>query len=721
MKFSYNWLKEYLSEAPEPQQLADDLMMRAFEVESVEKRKNDWVLEIKILPNRAFDCLSYLGIAREIAAIAKIKFVEPRFELKEEPELKAKDFLRVEIKDAKLCPRYSARVMLDVKVGESPPRLKEKLEACGLRPINNIVDITNFVMLECGQPLHAFDLDKMTPTGVIPSEARDPELRQPSTGLFRSARNDKCLIIVRRAQKEEKILTLDESRAERILNETILVIADAQKAIAIAGVKGGRGTEIDGKTTRVVLEAANFNPVSIRRSSKALGLRTDASSRFENGVDSNLTVFALNRAAALISELAGGKVADGIVDVSFASHGPCLVTLSHKYLESLLGVKIDSKTVLDILSRLDLPAKILQKNNEIFYEVLVPSRRNDLQTSEDLIEEIGRLYGYENISASMPEGVLLPALRGEDLIMSEEIRNIMAGLGHFEVYNYSFISENEKTAFHFQNLAEVINPLSQEQKYLRPNMSAGLLKNLKENLRHWHTAHSRGRALRLFEIGNVFWRQPAGIVEAPKIGGLVYLTGNAKNQAFYEAKGVLEILLNKLALSDVWEDNHLQDGMPSNWDFVFNHQKTAQLKVGQKLLGWLGVVNQQLLDDLEIAGEPVIFEIDFIKLVELVGEERSYQSPSKYPAVIRDLALLVPAETKIEEVLNILEETGGELLQDTDLFDIYEGEDLADEQKSLAFHLIFQSNERNLSEVEVNKLMEKIITAAETEGWETRK
>lgn len=706
MKFSYNWLKEYVSKISPPQRVAADLTMGIFEVENVEQLNNDWLLDIKVLSNRAHDCLSHLGIVREIAALSSNKFNEPAAKPKEDKSLKIKDFLSVEVKEPKLCPRYSARVLVDIKVGDSPQWMQERLKTCGLRPINNIVDITNYVMLECGQPLHAFDLDKINTKGT----------NTDTKGTKR--------IIVRRAQKGEEIMTLDEGQAKRILNENVLVIADEKRAIGIAGIKGGKGTEIDVQTRRIALEAANFNPVNIRQSSKFLNLRTDASWRFENSPDINLTVWALDRAAQLITELAGGRVASGIIDVAAQVQKPWSAAVAHSYIESLLGIKIKTEQVLQIFACLDLPVKQIKKARDVYYEVKVPTRRADLLNQEDLIEEIGRLFGYQNIPAKMPAGELIGALENEQLFYLDEIKDILVGLGYSEVYNYSLIGEADKKLYDLKDLAELANPLSQEQKYFRPNLAVGLVKNLQANLKYFQSASSgwQAEALRLFEEGHVFSLQGKKIIEQRKIGGLVYLPDSRlKDRAFYELKGTIEILFNKLGLTDIWNDDYIQEGLPANWRLVLHPSKSAQIKVGQEMIGFIGEPNPLILSQMEIEGRPAIFEFDFARIVELIDEEKIYQTPSKYPAITRDLSLLVEANTKVEEVINEIENAAGELLEDVDLFDIYEGEDLSEEQKSLAFHLIWQSDERNLTDAEVSKLMEKIIKAIEEKGWEVRK
>lgn len=697
MKFSYNWLSEYIDKIPPIKQLVSDLTMRSFEIDSFGQEGKDWIVDIKVLPNRAFDCLSHLGMAQEIAAVANRKFKEPKTVLKEEKSLNINNFLSVEVKEKKLCPRYSARVIVDVKVGSSPEWLQERLISCGLRPINNIVDIVNYVMLEFGQPLHAFDLDKLS---------------------------DKK-IIIRNAQPKEKILTLDEQKSEISLDQNILVIADSRQPVAIAGIKGGKTPEVGASTKRIVIEAANFNPKNIRKSSRFLGLRTDASWRFENGVDINLTIKALNQASFMIAKIAGGKIVSGVIDVAGIKKQPWIVTVKHGYIESLLGIKIKSPEVLKVFSRLSLSVKQIKKGKEIFYQVKIPTRRADLISQEDLIEEIGRLLGYENIISKMPSGVLIPSVKEEVLIYADKIRDILTGVGYSEVYNYSFISEADKQNFNLQNLAELNNPLSHEQKYLRPNLAIGLINNLKDNLKYFLPGSGftpKDKALRLFEIGHVFSEVGHDFGEEKRISGLIYLKNEKKKDAaFYEIKGAVETLCHKLGLSDEWSDSHIQEGLPANWKSIFYQLKTAQIKSGEKILGWIGEINPKIASDLGIDGKASIFEIDFSILVKLVNEEKEYKPPSKFPAITRDLAILVSATTKTEEILNIIENNGGDLLVDVDLFDIYEGKDLTAKNKSLAFHLIFQSDEKNLSDNEINRLMEKIIKSIENKGWKIRK
>jgi phenylalanyl-tRNA synthetase beta chain len=433
----------------------------------------------------------------------------------------------------------------------------------------------------------------------------------------------------------------------------------------------------------------------------------------------NLTIWSLNRAAQLLAELAGGKVAQGIIDEAAGQRLPFSNGVEHHYIESLLGLELASEAVSDIFKRLGLPAKVLNKDGKIFYEVMVPTRRNDLRNQEDLIEEVGRLYGYENIESKMPFSIILPSLKDENLIYTDEVRDMMVGLGYSEAFNYSFVGLDESRFYGFKDLVDVLNPLSQDQKYLRPNLFVGLIKNLQENLKNWHSLSSKKHALRLFEIGHAFHQEKKEIIEKKKVAGILYLSDSQKNQTFYELKGALETMLNGLGLAEAWTDSHLEEGLPKN--YLLNPKRTAQIKSHDKILGYLGELDPKISDELGISGQPALFELDFEALVQSVDAQRKYEPPSKFPANIRDLSVLVDSQVKIDEVAGTIENAGGELLQDSELFDLYEGDDLANEQKSLAFHLIFQSNERNLTDPEVNEIMDKIISALEKKGWEIRK
>ncbi|OGZ18815.1 MAG: phenylalanine--tRNA ligase subunit beta [Candidatus Nealsonbacteria bacterium RBG_13_42_11] len=675
MIFSYNWLQSFFAKKlPKPEQLAEVLTLHFAEVEEVRKEKGDYILNIDVRPNRAADCFSHLGIAREIAAILGLKFQIPDYRLKEDKNLKSKDFVSVEIKDKKACPRYTAKVITDIKVGPSPEWLQKRLIVCGLRPINNIVDVVNYVMLETGQPLHTFDGEKLEGEKII----------------------------VRFAQNSEKITTLDGDAFT--LDPEVLVIADAKNPVAIAGIKGGKTPEISRKTRIVVIESANFNPRVIRRGSKKINLKTDASVRFEHGLDPNMTEIAINRSAYLMEKIAQGKIAQGLVDVYPQKVFPKIVKLDLNYIERLLGIKIPEKEVKNILERLGF--KIKTKKGK-FLNIEIPTRRLDVSLSEDLIEDIGRIYGYKKIGAVYPISALIPPRRNLDIFWEDAAKNALKEAGFNEVYNYSFFGEKEAKLFDFtkKGLIEVENPLSNEQKYLRISLIPNLLKNVEKNLRQFPD-------IKIFELGKVF-KSPN--TEKRMLAGL--LVGDN----FYQLKGVVDSLLNSLGISSIWYDDY-QAGPEETKLSVWHPQKSAEIKINGEEIGFLGEISHHILSGLTIPAKVVLFDIDFEKLNKSVSEEQEYRPISKFPSAIRDIAVLVPRQIRVEEVLNKIEEGGGTLIRDVDLFDMYEGAGLPEDRKNLAFHIIFQAENRTLSSEEIDKIQQKIIkTLEKNPGWQVRK
>jgi phenylalanyl-tRNA synthetase beta chain len=668
MNFSYNWLQSFFTrKLPVPQKLAQALTLHFAEVEEIKKVDNDFVLNIDVRPNRAGDCFSHLGVARECAALLNSKFHAPNHKQTQNTKHKIQNTVSVLVKNRIACPRYTAKAMTDVKVGPSPKWLRERLAVCGLNSINNVVDIANYVMLETGQPLHAFDLEKI--------EGRK--------------------IIVRPARKGEKIITLDNQRFD--LDKDVLVIADSKKPIAIAGIKGGKSPEISPKTKTIVLEAANFNSKVIRRGYQKLNLRTDASLRFEHGLDPNLTEFAINRAADLIQKLAGGKQGRGLVDIYPKKVLPKIIKLNPDYVGSLLGVKIPATKIKNILTRLGL--KIVNCKLKIL-TVEVPTRRLDVSIPEDLIEEIGRIYGYEKIPAVFPQAALVPPQRNEELFWEDMAKNILKEAGFIETYNYSFIPENDAKNFLTQNLIEIANPLSKEQKYLRPSLIPNLLKNIEKNQNSFNK-------IKIFELGRVFSARGGPAAREKRM-----LTGMMTGNAFYEAKGVTDTLLNKMGMASVWYDDYKPTPQASKLS-LWQAGKCAEIKVDQTELGFLG----------ELRGKGVVaFDIDFGKLQKMASEEHEYRPISKFPSAIRDIAVLVPREVRVEEVLNKIETAGGELVRDVDLFDIYEGEELPQNQKNLAFRVVYQSAKKTLEAREVDSVHQKIIKSLEQNPlWQVRK
>lgn len=693
MKVSYNWLKNYADiKIPVPQ-LVDILTTRFFEVSGIEKFNSDYVFNIDVLPNRAHDCLSHIGIAKEIAALLKSKISIKESKLKEDKNFNIKKYLVVRVEEPTLCRRYIGRAVIGVNVGPSPKWLKERLLAIGQKSINNVVDAANYVMFEYGQPLHIFDFDKIKGKKTVE-------------------------IIVRKAAIGENIVTLDDEKYE--LNRDILVIADSKEPLAIAGIKGGKKAEINNGTKNIIIEAANFEPSNIRRASGILGLRTESSIRFENEISPYVASVAMERLAGLIQEIAGGKIASGKIDFYPKKFIPAKVSVTVREIERILGTSIVRKEIVEIFKRIGFEIvgdKSLKNKEEDALTVIVPPERIDICFKEDLIEEIARIYGYDKISARLPFAVLIAPKRNDLVFWERKAQNIMARTGFNEVYNYSFGSEEDLIDLGFNPIItlSLLNPISDDKKFLRPSLLINLLKNIKDNFRFFDE-------LRMFEIGKIFSNgaKRGGIAETKSLAGVIsYKSSKNKiGKEFYELKGAIDFLFDGFGISDYWYDDAepSSDGRRGFWHEV----NTAEIKIGNKKIGMLGEINPVVLKKFGIDFTVAAFEIDFEKLASAADEEFAYASISKYPSIIRDLAILTPLDTRVEETLNIIENAGGALLYDVELFDIYEGSELPEGMKSLAFRLIFQSNKRTLSEKEIGEIMAKIISEAKQMGWEIR-
>ncbi len=679
MIFAHDWLQDYISKKiPKPKDLAELLTFHSFEIEGVEKRKGEWIIDIDVLPNRAHDCLSHIGIARECAVLLGAQLKLPEVKLKESKKIKIKDLVKVQVENREDCPRYGAKVMLEIKEGKTPKYIKERLEACGLQSINSVVDITNYVMLETGQPIHAFDLDKL-------------------------GKN----IVVRRAQKGEKIKTLDDK--EYVLDGDILVIADSDKPVAIAGIKGGNSTGIDKDTKNILIEAGNFNQGIIRKASQLLKLKTDASVRFENEIDPSLIDYALERVCQLVGEYNKGEVAGGMIDLYPKKVLPKKIKLDLNYANKLLGLEIPKQKSISILQALGF--RVGEKAGGL--EVLVPTRRLDVNTQEDLIEEIGRVYGYENIPSVFPNVSLKPQERNNDVFWQSNIQDILKQANYLETYNYSFIGEKDKEIFSFKDeLVEVVNPASSLNKYFRPSLMPNLLKIAKENLKQFDE-------VKVFEIGRVAVLKK-GIKEKSMLTAML-IKKNKGDKCFYELKGMATTLLNSLGVSDIWFDEVKPTPEDSKID-LWHPGKRAEIKVGDREIGFLGEIHPIVSGAYGLSQKVFMCDIDFDQLLNVVSEENEFQPISSFPATLRDLAILVPMGTKVVEIMNVINSAGGEIVKDIDLFDSYSGEGVPDGKENFAFHIVYQVLDRTLSSREVNKTHQEIIDALEQNlSWEIRR
>ncbi len=634
----------------------------------------DTILDLDVLPNRAHDCLSHIGIAREVAAITNVEFRIKNLELKEQKDLKIEDFVKVKIEDTKLCPRYTARVVSDIKVKDSPQWLKNRLQACGVRPINNIVDISNYVMLEYGQPMHAFDADKIVNKQII----------------------------VRRAKNGEKIITLDGEKRE--LTKDMLVITDSKKPIAIAGVMGGAESEVKNTTKSIILESANFNSLNIRQTATKLCLRSESSDRFGYGLDPNLASQAQDRAAYLMQELAQGKVVSGLIDIYPKKVKPWKVKVNLDWLDKFLGVSVPKNKVLQILKSLEFEVK--QKGREL--EVNIPTFRLDITIPEDVAEEMARLYGYSKIKEQSPRGKLEPVPKNDQLYWENFVKDTLSGAGFIEVYNYSFSGEKELKILGkgTKDVLELVNPLNIELKYMRPSLVPGILQNVLSNLRNFDQ-------FKIFELARVYIPKKGKLPdERRRICGAI-----VSQQLFYEAKGVVELLLNKLGIPEKTVSFKLK---AEGW--IWHPGRTAEIKVNQEIVGVLGEIHPKILARLDIESKVAMFDLDFDKIITLATTKKAFKKMPKYPAITLDLAFILAKKTLHDHLKNAVLEAGKPLVREVELFDVYEGKPLEKGKKSLAFHITYQAEDRTLKDKEVFRIQDKIIKALEKKfGAKVRK
>jgi len=672
MKFSYNLLQSFFEKKlPKPEKLAEILTMHLFSVEEIEKVGKDFALDIEVLPNRT-DCYSHFGIAREISAILDYRLKMADWKLKEEKNLRAKDFVEVEVKEG--CNRYTGRIILNPEIKESPDWIKERLEVCGIKPINNVVDITNYVMLELGQPLHAFDYEKIKGKKII----------------------------VRKAKKGEKILTLDDEEYE--LDKDILVIADSKSPIGIAGIKGGKESGISENTKIIFLESANFEKEIIRKGSRKIDLRTDASLRFEHGLDPKLTEIAVNRAAYLMAEICGAKVAKGLIDFYPKKLVQKKIIFDSKRTNSILGIEIPEKIQIKILKSLGFLVKEKREKLEVF----VPTFRLDVSIEEDLVEEIGRIYGFDKIELSFPKTILIPPRENEEIFWENFVKDSLKEMGFVETQNYSFLSLDlaKKTGFSLKDLIEIENPVSLEFQFLRPSLICGLLKNIKEN-------QKRFEEIKIFEFGKVFKKEKRKNIEKKMVAGAIL------GEKFFEMKGVLDALLSRMGIPNFWFDFYKPSPEESKRS-LWHLKRSSEIKIGDEEIGFFGEISQKVLSEIGIEKKVTAFEIDFEKLAKLATEEKEFEKISPYPAILRDISVLVPENVLVEDVLNEIEAVGGKIIEDVDLIDIFEREE--ENRKSLTFRIVFRAKERPLKKEEVDEVFKKIVENLEKKPtWQVRK
>ena len=636
---------------------------------------DDVVFEYEITSNRV-DCYGVLGIAREAAATFQKKFCPPIVEVKENDE-KASDYVKVTVEDPELCPRYCARVVKNVKIGPSPKWMQRCLASNGIRPINNLVDITNYVMEEFGQPMHAYDLDTIANQEIV----------------------------VRRAGKDEKFVTLDGQ--ERIMDENVLMICDGEKAVGIAGIMGGENSMITDDVKTVLFEAACFDGTSIRLSSKRIGLRTDASGKFEKGLDPNNAQAAIDRACQLMEELSAGEVVGGMVDVCSETREPSRVKFEPEKINKLLGTSLTKEEMIDYLGRVELAY------DEKTDEIVAPTFRQDIHCNADVAEEVARFYGYDKIPMTLPTGEATTGKLPFKLRIQEVARDIAEYCGFSEGMSYSFESPKvfDKLCIpedsDLRKVITISNPLGEDYSIMRTSTLNGMLASLSTNY------NRRNKDVRLYELGNIYLPKSLPVTELPDERTMFTLGMYGKGD-FFDMKGVCEEFFEKIGMKKkvTYDPN---SGKP----FLHPGRQANMIYEG-KVVGYLGEVHPAVADNYSIGEKAYIAVIDILDVLEFAGFNHKYTGIAKYPAVTRDLSLVVPHAVLAGQIEEIFDQRGGNILESYQLFDIYEGAQIEKGFKSMAYSLVFRAHDKTLGENEISAAMKKIMNGLNGLGIELR-
>ena len=636
---------------------------------------DDVVFEYEITSNRV-DCYGVLGIAREAAATFQKKFCPPVVEVKGNDE-NASDYVKVTVEDPELCPRYCARVVKNVKIGPSPKWMQRCLASNGIRPINNLVDITNYVMEEFGQPMHAYDLDTIANREII----------------------------VRRAGKDEKFVTLDGQ--ERTMDENVLMICDGEKAVGIAGIMGGENSMITDDVKTVLFEAACFDGTSIRLSSKRIGLRTDASGKFEKGLDPNNAQAAIDRACQLMEELGAGEVVGGMVDVCNETREPSRVKFEPEKINKLLGTNLTKEEMFGYLGRVELAY------DEKTDEIVAPTFRQDIHCNADVAEEVARFYGYDKIPMTLPTGEATTGKLPFKLRIQEVARDIAEYCGFSEGMSYSFESPKvfDKLCIpedsDLRKVITISNPLGEDYSIMRTSTLNGMLASLSTNY------NRRNKDVRLYELGNIYLPKSLPITELPDERTMFTLGMYGKGD-FFDMKGVCEEFFEKIGMKKkvTYDPN-------SEKPFLHPGRQANMIYEG-KVVGYLGEVHPSVADNYSIGEKAYIAVIDILDILEFAGFNHKYTGIAKYPAVTRDLSLVVPHAVLAGQIEEIFDQRGGNILESYQLFDIYEGAQIEKGFKSMAYSLVFRAHDKTLGENEISAAMKKIMNGLNGLGIELR-
>ena len=641
---------------------------------------DDVVLEFELTANRG-DCFSVFGLVREASVLTGREVKWPEIKVREDDAANAAEMVQIGIEAPDLCNRFSARVLKNVKLGPSPEWMQKRLEGAGIRAINNVVDVTNFVMVELGQPMHAYDYDQVAGHRLT----------------------------ARRAAAGEELHTLDDSSRKAKGNE--LVIADAEKPAGLAGIMGGLETEITEHTTTVVLEAASFNGPSIRRTARACGLHSEASGRFERGVDVTKTIRALDRAAQLLQDMGACTVAKGVVDVYPEPKEESFVDFTAAQINERLGTELSASVMTEILAKLGFEVKETGADS---YRVQVPSWRNDVTCMEDISEEVARIYGFDHIPSTLPFGRVMQGSQSPVQNFTDGIKAVLVGLGMSEELSFSFTHPDMFDKLQvpqdspLRRAIPIMNPLTDEYPLVRTTLLSSIFENTVRNYSR------KNEDIRLFEIAPVFYPKDLPVTEQPeqvlKLAGLIMGRRNALgwNQGrdevdFYDMKGIVEELLKQLSITKytVEPGEH----------YAMHPGKTAVFKKGREVIATVGEVHPAVAAAFEIPKKMYIFETDIATLMKYTAKSFHYEHLPKYPAIMRDLAMLVDETVAAGDVEQVIEKNGGKFFRGVTLFDVYTGKQIAEGKKSLAFTIRFQSEERTLTDEEADAAFQNILSS----------
>jgi len=637
----------------------------------------DTVFEFDLTPNRP-DCLSVIGIAREIAAIQNTALKYPDYSLVDKKDTIG-TLTSVTIESPEHCPRYTARLVDNITVTSSPFWMQDRLLSVGLRPINHIVDITNFVLMETGQPLHAFDFDQLAQNRIV----------------------------VRTARRGETFTTLDQK--ERTLGPQMLMICDGEKPVAVGGVMGGLNSEIEDTTRRVLIESAYFSPVSIRKTSKTLGLGTDASHRFERGVDPEGTIRAVNRAAKLMVELGEGNLIEGLIDEYPKPQAAKSVNLSAARTQRLLGINPDGKRIKKLLESIEFKVeKITSENGDERLDVVAPTFRVDISRPEDLMEEVARLSGYNNIPTSFPQMPAEARPPARRLDLRNRLKSLMIGFGFTETINYSLIPELSCDRLRLKDkdprraLVHILNPLTEDQAVMRTSLVTGLLEATVYNIAQ------QVKNSKIFEIGKIFIKSdPHNLPSEPELLTALW-TGTRYNASwhnreipcdFYDMKGSVEGLIRALKI-----DNIRYTKMPDGSCDYTRPGHTAQILAGDLRVGLVGEIHPRVRDNFDLKQTAYIFELELDKIVSLIPEIGHFKSIHRFPAIFRDITIIVDRGIETQTVLEAIENSREELVERLHLFDVFEGDPIAVGKKGVSFRITYRSSGKTLEDADVNDL-----------------